>query len=200
LSLIQANGFTGSRGVSKYIPPAYTHLMKTFYDQANQRAARRRRETHIELREWKREGWTYHAKGESLSLHSVVECKLTLLPPFAGIWLAPSHTSPIRHRPDFSTLADANDLDEELALARPLPPYLTLIGSSNYGNRSAQRDLEANLLVTTDAKPLQQQLGRELSEIRRYASDVVDERLFERKGRKVPWGVKVAAKAIEDML
>ncbi|ORY90148.1 hypothetical protein BCR35DRAFT_287375 [Leucosporidium creatinivorum] len=175
----EANGFTGSRGVSKYIPPAYTHLMKVFYEQANQRAARRRRETHIELREWKREGWTYHAK---------------------GIWLAPSHTSPVRYRPDFSTLADANDLDEELALSRPLPPYLTLIGSSNYGNRSAQRDLEANLLVTTDAKPLQQQLGRELNEIRRYATDVVNDRLFERKGRKVPWGVKVAAKAIEDML
>lgn len=87
-----------------------------------------------------------------------------------------------------------------MAPSRPLPPYLTLIGSSNYGNRSAQRDLEANLLITTDAKALQRQLGKELSEIRRYATDVVDQRLFERKNRKVSWGVKVAAKAIESML
>lgn len=56
------------------------------------------------------------------------------------------------------------------------------------------------MLVTTDAKALQRDLGKELSEIRRYATDVVNQRLFERKARKVPWGVKVAAKAIESML
>lgn len=88
----------------------------------------------------------------------------------------------------------------DIRLHHPLPPYLTLIGSSNYGRRSAARDLEANVLVTTDAGELQHRLKAELDGIRRYATDPVDESLFARKDRRVPWGVKVAAKVIEDML
>lgn len=68
----EANGFNGSKGVSKYIPPAYTHLQHVFYDQAVARAKRRRRESHISLAEWKRPGWTYHAKGGCILMHSIV--------------------------------------------------------------------------------------------------------------------------------
>lgn len=118
----------------------------------------------------------------------------------AGIWLTPALSSRLRSPLDASPLADANDLDDHIRSVHPQWPWLTLIGSSNYGRRSASRDLEANVLVTTRSDTLRRELGAELREIRRFATDEVNQRLFERKARKVPWGVKVAAKAIEDML
>ncbi|GAA5823393.1 hypothetical protein JCM10212_004314, partial [Sporobolomyces blumeae] len=203
-----ANGFFGSRGVSRFIPPAYTHFSHEFYNEIVDRARRKRQVAQVtrredegddeeqgarnrsrsvedairvEMSEWKKEGWTYHAK---------------------GIWLTPSLSSARSALPlNASPLSDANDLDAYLhSLLVPLPPFLTLIGSSNYGSRSATRDLEANVLVTTQGRGLRKRLEQELARIRNDARDKVDARLFEREDRKVPWGVKVAAKAIESML
>ncbi|KAI9319682.1 hypothetical protein BX666DRAFT_1915188 [Dichotomocladium elegans] len=55
----EANGFFNSKGVSKYLPPAYTWIEKQFYNQV--RRAGRAQEITIE--EYRRPGWTYHAKG-----------------------------------------------------------------------------------------------------------------------------------------
>ncbi|TFY62697.1 hypothetical protein EVJ58_g3693 [Rhodofomes roseus] len=67
----KANGFYGSRGVSGRIPEGYTVLERRFMKAV--RAARRewppeqpledRIESGVQLSEWEREGWTYHAKG-----------------------------------------------------------------------------------------------------------------------------------------
>ncbi|KAJ7683694.1 hypothetical protein B0H17DRAFT_1073780 [Mycena rosella] len=59
----RANGFYGSRGVSGRIPEGYTLLEQRFM-KAVQRAGR---ESGVQLNEWEREGWTYHAKGIWLS-------------------------------------------------------------------------------------------------------------------------------------
>jgi hypothetical protein len=74
---VQANGFFGSRGVSRFIPPAYTHFTEQFYNEIEREAERKSRrsdgsagDTAIELREWRREGWTYHAKGASHPFHA----------------------------------------------------------------------------------------------------------------------------------
>lgn len=80
------------------------------------------------------------------------------------------------------------------------PPNLTLVGSSNYGRRSAERDLEASLLVVTDGDPLKAALEREVAGLREWATDVVDEKMFARPDRRVKVGVKLAAKAIRNML
>ncbi|GAA5956397.1 hypothetical protein JCM3765_005650 [Sporobolomyces pararoseus] len=176
----KANGFFGSKGVSKYIPPAYTQFSKQFYEELVEQAKKRRKtELGVEMREWKKSGWTYHAK---------------------GIWLTPALSNRFSTPLNASPLADANDLDRYLLSLSPLPPYLTLIGSSNYGSRSATRDLEANVLVTTQSLSLRKELEKELRGIRKDARDLVDEQLFERKDRKVGWGVRIAAKAIESML
>ncbi|GAA5964590.1 hypothetical protein JCM21900_002651 [Sporobolomyces salmonicolor] len=175
----EANGFFNSRGVSRFIPPAYTYFSQQFYTEIVDHAERRRREPHVEMREWRRDGWTYHAK---------------------GIWLTPALSNRLSSPLDASPLADANDRDDELVHLHPLPPYLTLIGSSNYGGRSAQRDLEANVLVTTHSAQLRRELERELRGIRWFADERVEPALFERTERKVPWGVRVAARAIETML
>ncbi|KAK4055148.1 CDP-diacylglycerol--glycerol-3-phosphate 3-phosphatidyltransferase [Microbotryomycetes sp. JL201] len=176
-----ANGFTGSRGISKYIPPAYTHLQKLFYDQAEARSRQSGRENHISIREWRRPGWTYHAK---------------------GIWLSPSYPNPVRDfkSHNLSPFADANDADLYFRHSGRQRPCLSLIGSSNYGRRSASRDLEANVLIQTTSRDLSLELKREVESIREYAVDRVNDRLFAKKDRKVKEGVKVAAKLIEDML
>ncbi|TIA88125.1 hypothetical protein E3P99_02785 [Wallemia hederae] len=54
-----ANGFLGSRGVSGRIPEAYTHLESKFYAAC----VRHARNTTLALKEWRRDGWTYHCKG-----------------------------------------------------------------------------------------------------------------------------------------
>lgn len=57
----QANGFYGSKGISKYLPAAYTWLEDLFW----RRTQRPERANKIVMREWNKPGWTYHAKGES---------------------------------------------------------------------------------------------------------------------------------------
>lgn len=69
-SFAQANGFFGSRGVSRFIPPAYTYFAQRFHDEVLKQQARKQKRGRgddgslVEMREWRREGWTYHAKGE----------------------------------------------------------------------------------------------------------------------------------------
>jgi CDP-diacylglycerol---glycerol-3-phosphate 3-phosphatidyltransferase len=81
--MLQANGFYGSKGISGLIPDGYTlresefeaevrshgrswvdeelpHEEKVFYTSPRRMGGRG-----IEITEWEREGWTYHAKGQS---------------------------------------------------------------------------------------------------------------------------------------
>lgn len=61
---LQANGFYGSKGLSGRIPEGYTLLEQRFWTSV-QRAGREWKEGlgGVQLNEWLREGWTYHAKG-----------------------------------------------------------------------------------------------------------------------------------------
>lgn len=66
----KANGFYGSGGLSGLIPEGYTLLEKRFMSAV--RAASRLSSNvpdyhNISLKEWERDGWTYHAKGIWLS-------------------------------------------------------------------------------------------------------------------------------------
>ncbi|KND04806.1 CDP-diacylglycerol--glycerol-3-phosphate 3-phosphatidyltransferase [Spizellomyces punctatus DAOM BR117] len=55
----EANGFFGSKGVSRYLPAAYTYLETKLLE----RAQRLGRGESLIVHEWKRKGWTFHAKG-----------------------------------------------------------------------------------------------------------------------------------------
>merc|ERR1712093_807977 len=55
----EANGFYQSAGFSRYLPPAYTYLERQFYEDVK----RRSKESDVAVHEWKKQGWTYHAKG-----------------------------------------------------------------------------------------------------------------------------------------
>lgn len=60
----QANGFFGSKGVSRHLPAAYTWLEGRFWKTAQARG----RGSQISIREWAKKGWTYHCKGALLLL------------------------------------------------------------------------------------------------------------------------------------
>jgi CDP-diacylglycerol--glycerol-3-phosphate 3-phosphatidyltransferase len=61
----QANGFFGSAGLSRLIPEGYSFLERKFwYDaKARGRGYQSKLGLGVRLKEWEREGWTYHAKG-----------------------------------------------------------------------------------------------------------------------------------------
>ncbi|KAI8453427.1 hypothetical protein BY996DRAFT_7157129 [Phakopsora pachyrhizi] len=163
----EANGFYNSRGVSKYIPSAYTYLEYMFYKDI----ISKQKQDKIQIREWKRPGWTYHAK---------------------GIWITRT----------IERMGSEQEVEEEC--------LLTTIGSSNYGRRSAERDLECNLILINNRldpkKPnqpessLSKELIEELNQLRSLAVDKVDEDLFRSQERRVGLGVKLATRLIRNML
>ncbi|KAJ3290098.1 CDP-diacylglycerol--glycerol-3-phosphate 3-phosphatidyltransferase [Rhizoclosmatium sp. JEL0117] len=59
LAAPEANGFFGSKGVSRHIPFAYTFLTNNFW----QEVIKTHNTDRIEIQEYKRDGCTYHAKG-----------------------------------------------------------------------------------------------------------------------------------------
>ncbi|KZS89970.1 hypothetical protein SISNIDRAFT_444667 [Sistotremastrum niveocremeum HHB9708] len=87
----EANGFLGSKGLSGLIPEAYTLLEKRFWNKVLK--AKRQWHTEagggIELREWRKDGWTYHAK---------------------GVWVSPSG-----HEPPLMTLFGSTNLNSRSA-------------------------------------------------------------------------------------
>jgi CDP-diacylglycerol---glycerol-3-phosphate 3-phosphatidyltransferase len=56
---MQANGFYGSKGISYYIPAAYTRIETQFLRHVERRSATDR----VRVHEYARPGWTFHAKG-----------------------------------------------------------------------------------------------------------------------------------------
>lgn len=79
-------------------------------------------------------------------------------------------------------------------------PTHTLIGSSNYGSRSARLDLECSLFISTTSKDFQKKLSEEVEGLREDAVDLVNQELFDRKDRKVGLGVKIATFFVKGML
>ncbi|KAL5529514.1 hypothetical protein ACEPAG_5499 [Sanghuangporus baumii] len=102
-----ANGFFGSSGVSGRIPEGYTFLEQRFW-RGVQRAGRIWKDGHgIELREWEKDGWTYHAK---------------------GLWISPPPEAADKPEPPVLTLFGSTNLnsrsanlDVELAFIMAIP-------------------------------------------------------------------------------
>lgn len=57
-----ANGFYGSSGISGRIPDGYTILEERFWKGVKNAG----KQDLVDLREWEKQDWTYHAKGEGL--------------------------------------------------------------------------------------------------------------------------------------
>lgn len=65
----EANGFYGSKGISNRLPEGYTWLEQQFMAAVRTAQLQDSRSVpgSVELKEWNRQGWTYHAKGIWLS-------------------------------------------------------------------------------------------------------------------------------------
>ena len=61
--MLQANGFFGAKGISGRIPEGYTHLEQRFWNSIVASNRQWQNNHGVQLHEWSRDGWTYHAKG-----------------------------------------------------------------------------------------------------------------------------------------
>ena len=102
-----ANGFYGAQGISRHITTMYTQLSNLFLQKIASSNGR------IRYFEFKKENWSFHAK---------------------GVWFYRN--------------------GDEL-------PFLTMIGSPNYGYRSVWRDLELQFFIQTNNLALKQKLHHE---------------------------------------
>lgn len=55
----EVNGFFGAKGIAGAIPAAYIHIARQFYNQVCQLGQQER----VQLHEYHRPQWTFHAKG-----------------------------------------------------------------------------------------------------------------------------------------
>ncbi|KAL3076829.1 hypothetical protein niasHT_033731 [Heterodera trifolii] len=118
----------------------------------------------IAFSEWTRPGWTFHGK---------------------GIWVEEWH----RRRPqNDATAADVAD-----TAWRPGPRVATVVGSSNFGFRSAHRDLEAQLLLVTDNDALRERIAEEKNSLFVH-SELLDPSVFLRRDCLIPAWLKYAAR------
>lgn len=78
-------------------------------------------------------------------------------------------------------------------------PFMTMIGSPNFGYRSNERDLEVQAIVLTKNDELRKAIHEELELLRKYCEPVTDE-TFQRKERYVPYGVRIATSLVRSML
>lgn len=58
----EVNGFYGARGIAGAIPSAYVHIEHQFYNEL----CRKRQHHRVQLREYFRDQWTFHAKGKNI--------------------------------------------------------------------------------------------------------------------------------------
>jgi len=130
----QANGFFTAKGISKNIPMAYDTMEQEFYSNVE-----RNNKVHsINLFEYMREKWTFHAK---------------------GLWL---------YSPNKKFEA----------------PCLTMVGSSNFGQRSTERDVEAQMIVLTENEDLMKRMEEEKQSLMKY-SKAVSKQTFAAPERKI---------------
>jgi CDP-diacylglycerol---glycerol-3-phosphate 3-phosphatidyltransferase len=179
-----ANGFYGSKGVSGMLPGAYTALAAKFLGNVKNKGLKGQ----VKLSEWKRgiglgadngenkgeeKGWTYHAKGIWITLPDKASASEATSNPMSDS----AHKATAESDSSFS--------DTEPG------PQITLLGSSNYTQRSYTLDLEANVLVLTDDPALRDRMKQEETWLKEYVKPVTME-TFENEDRKVSWKVRIA--------
>lgn len=77
----QANGFYGSKGISSRLPEGYTWLEQRFMAavRASQPQDAGSVPGPVELKEWNRQGWTYHAKGALVAFPHLLKLTVGLV-------------------------------------------------------------------------------------------------------------------------
>ncbi|XP_033629927.1 CDP-diacylglycerol--glycerol-3-phosphate 3-phosphatidyltransferase, mitochondrial-like [Asterias rubens] len=71
----KANGFYGAKGISGFVPDAYTFIAKNFW----RKVCRRNQEDRITMYEYHRQDWTFHVKGLWYYLNGMSLPSLTMI-------------------------------------------------------------------------------------------------------------------------
>ena len=192
----QANGFFGAAGIKGALPQAYVELETDFLhtcareragqtgandgvpaeegstttnsastdadSEADDAASQGDALGHVRVYEYVRPGWTFHAKGLWLRVGDALLSEL--LPSRAP------QTSRASSAASASTPGGGSDKGQQRATA-PDTPNATLVGSSNFGARSAQRDLESQVFLCTDNEALRQRLLEEWAALSQSTED-----------------------------
>lgn len=185
-----ANSFHRSKGLSRFIPMAYSYVGSKQLSRLRQLWAKFNA-TNLDgtltctsdecaaplcLHEYSRRGWTFHSKG--LWLYSSVAESLT------------SPTNSIVATGDFSKLSSDNApplaqdthsefnqrsliLEEQDSMPPSYElPCATIIGSSNFGLRSSCRDLDMSFLIQTQDTRLQAAFHKEVTLLQKHSTKV----------------------------
>ena len=195
----QANGFYKSRGVSGRIPEAYTLFERRFMNAV--RAAGSEWPSNssdvapgVQLHEWQRGGWTYHAKGASLLFRSLPHTHTLTLRALSFAYAASSRTTthhPTRHN------------ERPGIWVRPTPtstPALTLFGSTNLNSRSANLDTELSFVLATTSPALRQRLAEEVDGLREHATPWRGQDSSDDDARRVRLGTRALVALVGGML
>jgi len=155
-----ANGWYGAKGIAVHVPRLYSAVLYSFLRHMQQAGQRL-----VEVREWQRDGWSYHVK---------------------GMWLS------------MGEAAAAGGAKGQEAV-------LTVVGSTNFGLRSMERDAECSVVIVTKGGLGEDSLARRLGgERHRLWSNGVEVSVdtFERAGseRQLPWLIQWVAKFAREYL
>eukprot|EP00069_Balaena_mysticetus_P020890 bmy_13149T0 len=105
----EVNGFFGAKGVAGAIPAAYVHIERQFYSEVCSLGQQER----VQLQEYWRRGWTFHAKGESISVPEPTG-------QLAGLWLYLAGSSlpclTLIGSPNFGYRSVHRDLEAQIAI------------------------------------------------------------------------------------
>eukprot|EP00941_MAST-03F_sp_MAST-3F-sp1_P002225 g2225.t1 len=155
-----AHGFLGAKGISASLPLAYSYITRLFFEKIE-----RGKNENLQLFEWSRKDWTFHAK---------------------GCWLS-----------------EKLENDDEMK-----SPWFSIIGSSNFGQRSVFHDLESQLYLSTENKKLRLELGIERDRLwgkqketgcnEKVIVEKINKDIWERPERKLKgWSWKNGSRSFE---
>jgi len=172
----RANGFFGSKGISGRIPEGYTLLEQRFMRVVKKAGrlwnapADSAPGSGVQLSEWEKDGWTYHAK---------------------GIWVSPSHSSP----PVLTLFGSTNlnsrsaHIDTELSFIMVVPSTQKTVKPDGASPQSPKESPHVSPTVAIGHK-----LADEVSRLRSYATD------WKGAQRRVRSLTKVIVQLVERML
>ena len=165
-----ANGFYNGKGLSAHLPHGYAYNVKCFVDAA----ARLGRS--VAVHEYRRPGWTFHAK---------------------GLWWMAGGGGGGGGSGGAESSHDT-DSDSPARASSSSVAALTLIGSPNFGERSVERDLESQCAIATTDPALCDTLSDEREAVFAHGVEFSDEtarQQAEERAWWVPFAARVAIKS-----
>jgi CDP-diacylglycerol--glycerol-3-phosphate 3-phosphatidyltransferase len=196
----EANGFFNASGISGSLPVAYSVIGQRLLRAAH--AAKKAGA--FQMCEYRRRGWTYHAKG--LWFTEKVDA---ITPPKESSQQDGTRVgcSLASEKVVGGGVSGVRSLDDSSIFSTTSVGGLTMVGSPNFGYRSVERDFESSLLIVTEDERLQFEMERELNDLMTHVHKV-DLSEFQKTERKLAglfswkngWWISPASRVVRDFM